>query len=186
MTGAKRSDLTLTSGAGVFLSANWPEVVAARAYPNNTYMSYCCGLFFEDVVDPGDGWGCAGASFVHTGLDSYPWRSGNSSGYRGAGTKVGSLLMQLPNLYNSANVLLPIKPVAVRSSGGVTIIANPKNARYLRIDNVSPGEVISFGADKWKCYPFFKKDIAQRDGVPGITGASHSGTFGYAVRYDGP
>lgn len=36
----------------------------------------------------------------------------------------------------------PIKPVALRSNGGgVTIIANPKNARYLRIDNVVPGTI---------------------------------------------
>ena len=188
-TGAKRSDQGLNSelGAGVRMYSKWPEFVATFSQPTYETKYYACGLFIDDGIS----WVEAGVSYVHTGLDSTPWRSGSNgtvgpTGYRGAGTNVGSLLMQLPNLFNSANVLLPIKPVAVRSSGGVTIIANPKNARYLRIDNVSPGDVITYGADKWKCYPFFKKDTAQRNGESGVTGAAHSGTFGYAVRYDGP
>ena len=182
-TGARRSDLELNSSYGsvVMTYAVWPEVLATFSLAGVAY--YACGLFFDDAHT----WGSsAGASYVHTGLDSTPWRSA-SGGYRGAGTNVGSLLMQLPSLFNSANVLLPIKPVAVRSSGGVTTIANPKNARYLRIDNVSPGEVITYGAEKWKCYPFFKKDLSARNGGNKFpNGAAHSGTFGYAIRYDGP
>ena len=180
-SGAKRSDQTLTDatqGNKVFLSVSWPESVGTI-----TYDGYGCGLFF-------DGSGAYFCSFVHTGLDATPWRRGTSwealTGYRSAGMQVSNLLMQLPNLYNSANVLLPIKPVALRSSGGVTIIANPKNARYLRIDNVVPGEIITFGAEKWKCYPFYRKDSTVRNGVGWDgTGATHSGTFGYAIRYTG-
>ena len=179
-SGAKRSDQTLTDatqGNKVFLSVSWPESVGTI-----TYDGYGCGLFF-------DGSGDYFCSFVHTGLDATPWRRDTSwealTGYRSAGMQVSNLLMQLPNLYNSANVLLPIKPVALRSSGGVTIIANPKNARYLRIDNVVPGEIITFGAEKWKCYPFYRKDSTVRNGVGWDTGATHSGTFGYAIRYTG-
>ena len=183
-TGAKRSDQTLTDGTygfKVFMSVSWPENVGT-----STYEGYGCGLFFDNPTEAGEYY----PSFVHTGLDATPWRSGQSglsalTGYRGAGTQVGSLLMQLPNLYNNANVLLPIKPVALRSSGGVTIIANPKNARYLRIDNVVPGEIITFGAERWKCYPFYRKDSTVRNGVVWNIGASHSGTFGYAIRYTG-
>ena len=181
-TGAKRSDQSLTDGTfgfKVFMTTIWPEIAAT-----SSEEGYPCGLFFEG------GSGSYFASFVHTGLDATPWRSGNSgnsalTGYRGAGMQVGSLLMQLPNLYNNASVLLPIKPVALRSSGGVTIIANPKNARYLRIDNVVPGEIITFGAERWKCYPFYRKDSTVRNGVDWRTGATHSGTFGYAIRYTG-
>lgn len=176
-SGAKRSDQTLTDatyGFKVFMDIGWPDT--ATTHP---YYGYGCGLFFD-----------GSCSFVHTGLDATPWRSGNSglaalTGYRSAGMQVSNLLQQLPNLYNSANVLLPIKPVALRSSGGVTIIANPKNARYLRIDNVVPGEIIKFGAEQWKCYPFYRKDSTVRNGVGWITGATHSGTFGYAIRYTG-
>ena len=176
-SGAKRSDQTLTDSIydnRVFMNIAWPHT--ATIFPHS---GYGCGLFFDAVC-----------SFVHTGLDATPWRSGNSdgvalTGYRSAGMQVSNLLQQLPNLYNSANVLLPIKPVALRSSGGVTIIANPKNARYLRIDNVVPGEIITFGAEQWKCYPFHRKDSTVRNGVGWPTGATHSGTFGYAIRYTG-
>ena len=184
-SGAKRSDQTLTDAAygnKVFMSIEWPDTVTM--YP---YNGYGCGLFFDGSSSQGGIFFC---SFVHTGLDATPWRSGNSggaalTGYRSAGMQVSNLLQQLPNLYNSANVLLPIKPVALRSSGGVTIIANPKNARYLRIDNVVPGEIITFGAEQWKCYPFYRKDSTVRNGVTWDTGATHSGTFGYAIRYTG-
>ena len=180
-SGAKRSDQTLTDatqGNKVFLSVSWPESVGTI-----TYDGYGCGLFF-------DGSGAYFCSFVHTELDATPWRRGTSwealTGYRSAGMQVSNLLMQLPNLYNSANVLLPIKPVALRSSGGVTIIANPKNARYLRIDNVVPGEIITFGTERWKCYPAYRKDATVRDGVDWkLGGAQHSGTWGYAIKYTG-
>lgn len=182
-TGAKGSAQPL-NGANAnkaFMSVSWPESVAMT-----TYDGFACGLFLDSAV----GGGSYFSSFVHTGLDSTPWRSGHSgssalTGCRGGGSQVGSLLQQLPNLYNNANVLLPIKPVALRSSGGVTIIANPKNARYLRIDNVVPGEIITFGAEQWKCYPFYRKDSTVRNGVGWSTGATHSGTFGYAIRYTG-
>ena len=174
-SGAKRSDQTLTDaifGSKVFMDASWPEIAATVPHEG-----YGCGLFFDSPTSGANYF----PSFVHTGLDATPWRSGQSgsqalTGYRAGGAQVGSLLMQLPNLYNSANVLIPIKPVALRSSGGVTIIANPKNARYLRIDNVVPGEIITFGAERWKCYPFYRKDSTVRNGVDWPTGATHSGT----------
>ena len=183
-SGAKRSDQTLTNttyGNKVFMNISWPETVGVDAYEG-----YTLGLFIGGSEDNGS----YNASFVHTGLDATPWRTGYGgtsarTGFRSAGKAVANLLQQLPNLYNSANVLLPIKPVALRSSGGVTIIANPKNARYLRIDNVVPGEIITFGADKWKVYPFYRKDATQRDGVNWVDGATHTGTFGYAIRYTG-
>ena len=183
-TGAKRSDQSLTDmtyGPGVSMFVSWPDTVGIAGYDG-----YTCGLF---LGGPEHG-GSYNANFVHTGLDATPWRTGYGeysalTGFKSAGSSVGSLLQQLPNLYNSANVLLPIKPVALRSSGGVTIIANPKNARYLRIDNVVPGEIITFGAEQWKCYPFYRKDSTVRNGVGWPTGATHSGTFGYAIRYTG-
>ena len=183
-SGAKRSDQTLTDateGDKVFLSVSWPESVGVVGYDG-----YTSGLFLGGPEDSGS----YNASFVHTGLDATPWRTGHGgssalTGFRSAGKTVANLLQQLPNLYNSANVLLPIKPVALRSRGGVTIIVNPKNARYLRIDNVVPGEIITFGAEQWKCYPFYRKDSTARNGVAWAIGATHSGTFGYAIRYTG-
>ena len=164
------------------MSASWPESVYC-----SPHEGYSCGLFFDGTASFG---GNYFGSFVHTGLDSTPWRSGNSgtsnlTGYKPGSSVVGSLLLQLPNISNQATVLLPIKPVAMRSSGGLTIIANPKNARYVRIDNIVPGEIITFGADRWKVYPFMRKDATQRNGVGWSAGATHTGTFGYAIKYTG-
>lgn len=186
-TSAKRSGQTLTDGTNygfkVFMSASWPEIVSTAPYEG-----YPCGMFYESNASIGGG--SYFASFVHTGLDATPWRSGNSgnsalTGYRGGSVAVGSLLMQLPNISNQATVLLPISPVALRSSGGATIIANLKNARYCRIDNIVPGEIITFGSEQWKVYPLYRKDTTQRNGVGWSTGATHTGTFGYAIRYTG-
>lgn len=91
-------------------------------------------------------------------------------------------MFRLPNLYNEATILLPIKPLARRASGGLTIIANLKNARYLRNDNLAPGEIITLGADQWKTYPFFRKDVTLRNSGGDYP---HSGTFGYAIKYTG-
>lgn len=173
------SDFTSLNASQCYILASGPE------YANTDSRSgrYNVGLFFEGT---GTGTAC---SFVHTGLDATPWRSSvNSSdltGYRGAGYTVASLLIMLPNLSNQAEILLPIKPMALRSSGGLTAIVNLKNARYLRIDNVEPGDVIPYGSDQWKVYPFYKKDTGSRNGVGWFTGALHSGTFGCAIRYTG-
>lgn len=180
-TAAKRSDQALDSnsyGNKVFMSAYWPSTVGVSPYDG-----FPLGLFFDFNGDLG---GSYFSSYVHTNLDSTPWRSGNTNGATWGGARaVASLLLALPNLSNQATILLPIKPCARRNDGGLTIIANPKNARYLRMDNVVPGEIVTFGSDQWKCYPFMRKDATVRNGVGWATGATHSGTFGYAIRYTG-
>lgn len=127
-------------------------------------------------------------TYVHTGLDTEGWRNNTSgtagtTGLRGI-SYCASLLTSLPNLSNQATILLPVKGIAVRFNGGKTIVANPKNVRYCRIDNVTPGEIITFGPDQWKVYPFFRKDILNRNGL-NFGNMQQSGTFAYAIRYTG-
>ena len=134
------------------------------------------------------------ASYVHTALESTAWHpigGGDVVGnLRGALTFYTGLLLSLPSLFNNSTVLLPVKPIQNRSSGGKTIVANLKNARYCRNDNLTPGQVVTYGSDKWKVYPFYRKESAstRRNGEP--YGASavydHSGTFAFAIRYTGP
>lgn len=45
---------------------------------------------------------------------------------------------------------------------------------------------MTYGTDRWKIYPFHRKNAAVRNGVSWSTGADHSGTFAYAIRYTGP
>lgn len=128
-------------------------------------------------------------SFLHCGLDSVEWldtvSASSSAGARQGPDYCSSLINSLPNVANQATILVPIKCIKPRTSAGRTIVANLNNARYTRIDNIVPGEIITFGAEQWKIYPMLRKDSTVRNGVGWSTGATHSGTFGYAIRYTG-
>lgn len=119
-------------------------------------------------------------SLIYAGIDGAPeWRNSDE-----AGRYIAALLTSLPSPFNEAHILLPIKCIRTRPSGGRTILKQQEHARVMRIDNVSPEEIITYGGDQWKCYPFFKKDTAERNGSSS-GGELHSGTFGIAIRYDG-
>jgi len=128
-------------------------------------------------------------SYIHTGLEVTSWKISRN------GSVVGTLLPlhwaaglihSLPNLTNNATVLIPVKAIQIRNSGGRTIVANPKNARFLRIDYINPGDIITFGAERWKVYPFYRKNASERNGVFINNGsATHSGTIACAIRYTG-
>lgn len=95
------------------------------------------------------------------------------------------LIEKQPNGWNGEAIFLPVIPVELVGSSKVSILANIKYAKYLRIDNFEPGQVISLGTEKWKVYPFYKKDRSSRDGGF-YWGEGATGTFGWAIRYDGP
>lgn len=99
-----------------------------------------------------------------------------------------SLLTAAPNLLNNGHVLLPVKNIVARSAGGVTTVLQHKHLRWIRNDLIENEEIIEYGADRWKCYPALRKNLETRDGYTGSLsyGFTHSGTYGYAVRYDGP
>lgn len=185
-------------GTGAWLTGAWRggqdlnSAGASKAYVgmNETnygftpYQGYAGGLFAEQNA------GSYFASFFHTGLDGDGWivdnSQNNATGYKRPGTEpVAFLLCSLPSLMNEAAVLLPIHLTKHRASYGQTPIGILNNARYLRIDNHNPGAIITYGSEQWKVYPFLKKESAARNGVPWNTGADHTGTFGYAIRYTG-
>lgn len=93
------------------------------------------------------------------------------------------LLSILPNSWNSEAVLLPLCAYAIRLSNKVSLCADLENARCTRIDNYSPGQIITLGADRWKIFPWYRKDSSARDGGSDI---AHTGTMGWAIRYEGP
>jgi hypothetical protein len=191
------SDVPGIGGTGAWLTGSYAASRAVSSSPNGiAYMSVSeasCGLQPSTVnAIMGPLWsvnaGSNNASFVHTGLDSTGWKQNSSA--TTLGNTFGmpyctALLTSLPNLSNQSSPLIPVKAIQRRNSAGATIVASPKHARYLRIDNIDSGGIITLGADEWKCYPIFRKDSSQRDGVPFTTGATHTGTFGFAIRYQG-
>lgn len=169
----------------------------AFGYSNlSSWATACCGT---DIPDhPGNG-----ATISETGSWADHGRTqicgafyDNNQAYRnstisfdgnwisaGATSAISPLLARQPNIWNNESILIPIKIFESVTSGKVRYITELINARYLRIDNYEPEQIVSIGNDKWKIYPFYRKNTSERNYA---NQASHSATFGWAIRYDGP
>lgn len=139
-------------------------------------------------VCPALSWGTnaylEGNFWLHSDLDSQGWWLGPLTATNAVGiTALVPLIGVLPSAWNSEAVLLPIRFYKVRPSSKISLTGDVNNARYTRVDNYGPGEIITLGADRWKVYPWYRKNTSVRNGGHGIT---HSGTFGWAIRYEGP
>ncbi|SDU75480.1 hypothetical protein [Pseudomonas sihuiensis] len=123
-------------------------------------------------------------SFVHSDLDGQGWALSQTLGasYVGPGP-LAPLISVLPSRWNSEAVLLPLRSWKVRPSSKLSLTSELEHARYTRIDNYVPGEVVSIGPDRWKVFPWYRKDTSARNGGNNI---DHTGTFGWAIRYEGP
>ena len=119
---------------------------------------------------------------IFTDIDLIGWTDKNSI-FTPANQKLAPLTSRSPSSWSNESILFPIEPVLARASNKVSILAKIENARYLRIDNLQPEQILTFGAEKWMVFPFHKKNSSVRDGGTSI---DHSGTFGWAIRYDGP
>ena len=95
------------------------------------------------------------------------------------------LLHAAPPTLNSANLLFPVKAIVKRSDNRLAIVQQHMFARYLRMDMLQPGEVIEYGLDKWKCYPWYRLDKQEREMNRDGT-QTHSGTYGFALAYVDP
>ncbi|SEI99838.1 hypothetical protein SAMN04244572_02392 [Azotobacter beijerinckii] len=122
--------------------------------------------------------------WVHSDLDAQGWWLTQTLGGFPVGIRAAApLIGLLPNAWNSEAVLLPIRAFKVRPSSKVSLTADLANARYTRVDNYAPGEIVTLGPDRWKVFPWYRKNTASRNGGSNI---DHSGTFGWAIRYEGP
>jgi len=129
-------------------------------------------------------------SFIHVGMDDQQWAAGGGSANPGASAAQSAipLLQRLPSAWNSEAVLLPIQVWLPRPSSKMSLVADLAHSRYTRIDYYEPKQIITLGQDRWRVYPFVRKDTINRDGM--INGTNNyalmqSGTFGLAIRYDG-
>lgn len=122
-------------------------------------------------------------SWIHHGLDGGGW-SGVSAGAGPIAVQAAMPHMsRQPNAWNSEAILLPIQPHVYRPSNKVSLVADLAHARYLRIDNLDPNQILELGPDRWQVFPWFRKNNDARDGGPSV---AHSGSLGWAIRYDGP
>lgn len=123
-------------------------------------------------------------SWVNHGLDGHGWTY-NGSAFDGTiGIRHATVLLNLqPSVWNSEATLLPLRCYKERPSYKASLIADLANARHLRIDNLAPGDILTLGSDQWRVFPWYRMDATSRNGG---TGVNHSGTFGWAIRYEGP
>lgn len=182
-----RSTVSGLPGTGMWVAASCPAATSTNPQinsssgPVSSSIYICPALFWRTLAAAN-----SNEYWVHSDLDAQGWWnaqtvSGNSVGISPSVPLIGIL----PNNWNSESVLLPIRSYKFRPSSKITLTVDLLNARYTRVDNYSPGEIIQIGGERWMILPFYRKNSAERDGYT-APGGTHTGTFGWAIRYEGP
>lgn len=120
-------------------------------------------------------------SVILNGLDGLQWSDRTRIAV--ASSAVTPLQNRQPSTWSQEAVLLPINVFVARPSFKQSLGCQFENARFLRIDNFEPEQILTLGSESWMIFPFYKKDSSNRDGGGPI---DHTGTFGWAIKYEGP
>lgn len=189
-----QSDAVGLTGTGVWFHATSTWKTGQDdycCYADGEYYSainfgyHCDGtpMFFIRAGNSGSNNSGVNNSFIHHDVDGQGWSAGSGT-FPSAWRYVHPLQAYQFNAWNLESILLPFPVYYPRTSGSkVTLVADFKHIRLLRNDYLEPGDIITLGPDKWKVYPWLRKDAVNRNAGTRI---SHSGTFAYAVRYTGP
>jgi len=177
-------------------TGNWVMASLGHQAPTSgVYITPVAGGYFSSAnryVSPAPMWGTA-SSFssnqanqnylIHSDLDGQGWWLAQALTDAPVGVAAAAPLVGiLPNSWNGEALLLPIRGWKVRLSNKISLTAELLNARWTRNDNYEPGQIIDIGQDRWKIFPCYRKNLANRDGGSGI---DHSGTLAWAIRYEG-
>ena len=93
----------------------------------------------------------------------------------------GPLFINTPSSYTNTPLLVPIRILVNRpTANSRTFALSLQNCRVVRLDNNQPEDVLTFGSETWKVYPFFRRDGNQT--VLNNAWYTNSGTFGFAIR----
>lgn len=93
------------------------------------------------------------------------------------------LVKHSPSAWNAESVLLPIRVHQGVAEDKNRVVLEHAHARFLRLNNLEPEQILTIGTERWKAFPFYRKNtISPND----AKNKDHSGTFGWAIRYDGP
>lgn len=177
-------------GVGTWLGANAADLITTSANPigmtpqmGPMSAPLCPGLFHATAFWNDTARNC----WIHHNLEGNGWFWEASAGGSLVGIQhITTLLTLLPNSWNSEAVLLPLRAFVMRPSNKISMVADCEHARITRIDNYTPGQIITLGSDRWMVMPWHRKNSAGRNGsVTGI-GIDHTGTMGWAIRYEGP
>lgn len=152
----------------------------------------------NSYISPAWGWSKATSAsrvttrnlYVHSDLDNQGWLLTQAAADSPVGVSaITELLNTQPSAWNSEAALLPMRAYKVRPSNRVSLVADLGHARHLRIDNYEPKQLLTIGSDRWRVFPWLQKNLPARNGSAGTSAfqaINHSGTFGWAIRYEGP
>ncbi len=186
-------------GNGLWLSASMGLTYGQNESGGTIYISATTGGYYVPswVASSGFFWQSANVmdsphmahQTIYTNIDNLGWSHlsrvtiASDAKNIAANSSLAPLLGRLPSVWSSESVLFAIQPTITRTSGKKSILADIQNARYMRIDNFEPEQIMQLGSQKWMILPFHKKNANVRNGGDGV---DHTGTFGWAIRYDGP
>ena len=130
-------------------------------------------------------------STIHTGYLTtaggwtfYPWW-GYSNGFADFGRFNGELITRSISVWSQESTLIPFSVYERRANSKVSLVMQPMASRFCNVANYEPGQTITLGADKWRVYPFGKKNSSVMT-VNGQYSGQDTGRLGWAIRYDGP
>lgn len=89
-----------------------------------------------------------------------------------------------PNAWNGESVLAPIIVYTSRASDLRSPVLQTGHSRWVMIDNLTDGQIITLGSDKWKIYPLWKRGERLMNNVNNSNN-SGTATYGHAIRYNG-
>ena len=168
----------VSSAAGVYIS---PTTGGQSGGIGNVSTS---GPFWQTYTMSAANSVIATQDFFLNGLDAINWSSVNALTENVQVVRaVQPLISRTPSNVFSTDILLPFKITLPRASNKFSIVSEFKNSRLLRMDNLEQEQILQFGNDRWMVLPFHRKNAAVRDGGSFI---DHTGTLGWAIRYDGP
>lgn len=184
---------SIIDGASVWIAANKPTAmywiyddypIRITANGGNSATRPVAGIFWKSSSIGG-----YGSNYSESAIYADVWRGDNYAASNSTETQAVTASLTISQLisrglsnWNSESVLLPIQPCYQTVGSKMQMLADLFYARYLRIDNYDPGQILTIGSEHWMVFPFIRKNTAARDGGSSI---DHTGTFGWAIRYDG-
>lgn len=124
-------------------------------------------------------------SLICHGFDGILWSLGNKKAH----VIFEPLITRLPTAHFSDSPLLPYNIYLERPENKLSLIAQLENARFVRVDNYENEQILTLGHEKWMIFPFYHKNIRERSNTvvyyQSGKNSPHTGTFGWAIRYDG-
>lgn len=101
------------------------------------------------------------------------FRATNSSLGNKRGTVLGPVQRGLSAMTGRA-LLVPCWVYGERASSLASLLGYPPGIRWVRLDNLTPGDILTLGADQWKVFPIIRKN--------GAVGQVNSAGYGYAYK----